>query len=161
MATIYKVFGKNVGKDVSITITDSLGNQVNAAQIGILTEFDVSAEYEQSETKSLINGGQTFHESLPHGAKCSMKFARTTGALEEMETSYRSNSQDGNQVIYQVQYQTKNRDGSINTRKLVDCKPHNWNLGSYKAGTGDVSQSVDFISGDIENNGASTNLFRV
>ena len=69
MATIFAVNGKNSGKDVSITITDSNGNQVNAAQLGILTHFSVMTDYSMSETKSIINGGQVFNEAIPHGLR--------------------------------------------------------------------------------------------
>jgi hypothetical protein len=156
--TIYSIDGKNSGKDVSITIKDNLGNQVNAAQIGILTHFSVETDYQMWETKSLINGGAVFFESLPHGSKCKMKFARYNSALEDMESSYRTNSLNGTQVSYTIQYQTVNRDGSINTRQLLNCKPHNWNLGEY-APDADVTQSVDFVSTDVSDTGSGSGLF--
>lgn len=156
MATIYKVTGKNTGKDVSVTITtfDNVGNQisqVNAAQLGILQDFEVECDYTNWETKSIINGGQCFYESLPHGAKCKLSLMRTSSALEDMETTYRRNSKNGVQLTYKIQYQTRNADGSFNTRALIDCKPHNWKLGSYKPDS-DVAQSVDFVSGDLTDN---------
>lgn len=158
MPTIYKITGKNSGKDVSITITDSDGNQVNAAQLGILTHFEVEADYVNWETKSIVNGGQVFHESLPHGAKCMMKFSRSGPGLEDMESNYRKKSQQGRQLSYTIQYQTQNPDGTHSTRRLVTAKPHNWKLGSYSPDA-DVTQGVDFVSLDLEANGANSGLF--
>lgn len=158
MSTVYQVVGKNSGKDVSITITDSNGRQYNAAQLGILTEFTVDTDYGLSETKSIINNGQSFFESLPRGSKAKLKFVRTNGALEDMESDYRKNSANGIQLSYTLQYQTKNRDGSINTRQLVECKPHNWSLGHYQAEQ-DVVQTVDFVSTGLNNTGTPSSLF--
>jgi hypothetical protein len=148
LATIYKISGKNSGKDVSVTISDNLGNQWNAAQIGIMTHFEISSDYAHSETKSIINGGQVFHETLPHGAKCKIKFSRYSAALEDMENSYRVNSQNGKQVVYQIQYQVQNRNTPVTTRKLVDCKPLNFSLGSFDPDK-DVEQGVEFVSVDL------------
>jgi hypothetical protein len=158
MTTIYPIVGKNSGKDVSVIITDSNGNQVAGAQIGILTHFSIGADYSQSETKSIINNGAVYYEAIPHGLKCSMKFSRTNSALQDMENSYRQNSYNGNQLSYTIQFMIQNRDGSINTGQLVNCKPHNWNLGEYVADQ-DVTQSVDFVSSDVNNNGMATALF--
>lgn len=153
MPTVYKVAGKNVGKDVSVTISDSLGNQFNAAQLGIMTHFEVEADYDMNETKSIINGGQSFFESLPQGAKVTIKLARSNGALEQLEAAYRRASRNGIQVNYTLQYQTVNRDSSINTHQLRGGKPHNWKLGAYGAGAGEVTQSVEFVFGELDDNG--------
>lgn len=158
MATIYEVVGKNSGKDVSVTITDSQGNQFNAAQIGILTHFKVTSNYKKAETESLINGGATYVESLPTTVECEMKFTRKDSGLEDMESLYRTQSFNGTQLSYTVQYQTQNRDGSINTRQLVKIKPESFDLGEYKPGE-DVTQSVKFVGSTVNNTGASSGLF--
>lgn len=158
MATVFLIAGKNSGKDVSVTITDSLGNQVNAAQLGIMTHFEVQTDYSQWETKSIINNGAVFYEALPHGSKCSFKFSRYNSALEDMESLYRTSSYAGLQLTYTIQFQTQNRDGTVNTRMLINCKPHNWNLGTYTADQ-DVTQSVDFVSSQLNSTGVSTALF--
>lgn len=162
MSTIFKVTGKNSGKDVSVTITEKLngqaGTQINAAQLFIMTHFEVESDYSMWETKSIINNGECFYESLPHGSKCMLKGARTNSALEDMESSYRRNSNNGIDVTYTIQYQTVNRNGTINTRALVNCKPHNWKLGGYNPDQ-DVAQGVDFVSGGINDNGTGSGLF--
>jgi hypothetical protein len=125
-----------------------------------MTHFSVETDYSNWETKSIVNGGQVFYESLPHGSKCKIKFSRYNSGLEDMETSYRNNSQNGIQVSYTIQYQTVNRDGTINTRQLINCKPHNWNLGEY-APDADVTQSVDFVSQNLSDTGSGSGLFGI
>jgi hypothetical protein len=166
VAIIFNYTGKNSGKDVSVLITAyANGNQVGqwyAAQLGIVTHFEVSTDYSNFETKSIVNGGAVFYESLPHGAKCSLKIVRSGNAasagLEDLESMYRQSSYDGVQLSFTVQYYTTNRDGSANIRSLTNCKPHNWNLGAYAADS-DVTQSVDFMSTDINNSGISSAIF--
>lgn len=148
MPILFKVDGKNNGKDVSITITDSLGRQYNVAQIGILTHFSVKADYTMWETKSIINGGQVFYESVPHGVKVSLKLVRYSSGLEDMESDYRTAAEQGIQLEYALQYLVTNRNGSINMRLLRKGKPHNFNLGDYAADK-DVDQSVDFVFAEI------------
>lgn len=158
MATTFLINGKNTGKDVSLTIIDSLGHTVSGAQLGILTHFEINAEYAIPKTKSIINNGQIFYESLPDGGKATIKLVRTNSALEDMEYSFRTNSLLGIQLTYTLQYQTMNRDGTVNTRQLLYCKPHNFNLGAYAAQE-DVTQSVEFEFSLVSNTGTSTSLF--
>lgn len=168
MATIFNYTGKNSGKDVSVLISAYNGStqvgQWYAAQLGIVTHFSVSTDYSHFETKSIVNGGAVFYESLPHGAKCSLKIVRSgsllAAGLEDLETMYRQSSYAGVQLTFNVQYLTQNRDGSISVRNLTACKPHNWNLGDYAADS-DVTQSVDFISTDINNNGVQSAIFPI
>lgn len=158
MATKFKINGKNVGKDVTVTIADSLGNQFNATELGIFTHFDIKTDYDLNETKSISNGGQSFFESIPHGIKCTLKFARTNGNLEDLESAYRNASANGVQVSYRLQYQVTNRDGSVNTRNLIEGKPHNWNLGEFGPGAGDVPQAVDLMFPAMQNTGQVSGL---
>lgn len=152
MTVKFKINGKNTGKDVSVTIKDSLGETVNAAQLGILTEFNITADYALLETKSIVNGGRTYFESLPHGAKCSLKFARSGPGLSKMENKYRKNSFNGVQLSYTLQWEVQERAGlPVTTQSLVDGKPHNWNLGDYKPDS-NVPCSVDFVFGDMDLN---------
>jgi hypothetical protein len=102
-----------------------------------------------------VNDGKTIYEAIPHGAKCKLKFNRAGGkksaGLEEIETLYRNNARRGNMMYFEVQYVTINRDGGSNARKLIDCKPHQFKLGDYSSDQ-PVSQEVDFMSGDIQDN---------
>lgn len=151
MGQIVKISGKNTGKDVSVIITDSRGRQYHAAQLGIMTHFEVDADYANNETKSIINEGQVFYETLPRGAKCKMKFSRYNSGLEDLESAYRQAARSGINLSYTIQYQVRNVDGSVSTRQLVDAKPLNFNLGNFVADQ-DVTQGVDWVSGDIRNN---------
>ena len=160
MGTVYKVSGPNSGKDVSITITafngdGSQAGQWNAAQFGILMHFEVESDYSMMEMKSIQNEGEVYYEALPHGAKCNIKINRAGGSgnagLEDLESLYRGQSKNGNQLYFTVMYQTKNRDQSTQTRALIHGKPHNWKLGAYTADQ-PVMQGVDFVSSDLQNN---------
>jgi hypothetical protein len=141
VAQLVNIAGKNTGKDVSVTITDSQGNQYTGAQLGIMTHFEVKAKYSLPETKSIINNGAVFYESIPHGLTCMMKFSRYGNGLEQFEQNYRNNSNNGIMLSYTIQYQTVNRDNTVNTSQLSFCKPHDWDLGAYQADQ-DVTQSV-------------------
>lgn len=147
MSQLVKITGKNTGKDVSVTIKDSNGNQLLAAEIFIMTHFEVKPKYSLSETKSIINDGQVFYESIPHGLEVIMKGTRYNGGLESFEQNYRDNSANGNMLTYTIQYQYKNRDNTTNSYTLSNLKPHDWDLGAATADQ-DVTQSVSFAGAD-------------
>lgn len=150
MSTLVKITGKNTGKDVSVVITDSQGKQYQAAQLGILTHFEVKPNYTLNKTKSIINNGAEFNESIPHGLQVILKFVRYNSGLEDFEANYRQQSNNGTMLSYTVQYQVANRDGSVSSNSVVMCKPHDFNLGAYTADQ-DVTQSVTFDGTDETN----------
>lgn len=153
--------GKNTGRDVNIVIKANPGGQsVKAEQLGIMTSFDCKTKNTHTETKSIINGGQTFSEVIPHGLTATMKFSRYNAGLSDLIIAYRDAWKQGVSMTFTMSFHVQNRDRTVDTYTLVEGKPLDGDLGNFQ-GDQDVTQSITFEFRDIQKSGGGTNLFKI
>jgi hypothetical protein len=150
--------GQNVGKDATVTIRASTGETYAAEQLGLLTDVKVSFKNSDIETKTIVGGGRTFYEVIPHGLTLSLSFARYNGNLTNLMTSYRINWFNGVRMYFTLQIQIRNPDGSVNTYTFTQCKPTRGSLGDFKPDAA-VIQTLDFECQDVTDNSGTLGLF--
>lgn len=157
MAT-FAINGQNVGRDATVTLRASTGESVPAETLGLLTDVKINFKNSDVETKTIVGGGMTFYEVIPHGLTLSLSFARYNGNLTNLMTSYRTNWFNGVRVYFTIQVQVRNPDGSVNTYTLTQCKPTRGSLGEFKPDAA-VVQTLDFECQDVQDNSGTLGIF--
>ena len=142
------ILGPNVGKDISITITDSLGNTYVQDALGILTNVDPKFKYKHHETESLTQGGRSWNISIPKGGTIKIKFKRYNAGVTKLLLNYNSNWRSGTVIDYTIQMQIQNRDGTIDSFQGQHCVPTEGDGGMFSPDT-DVPQEIGFECSDI------------
>lgn len=72
--------GYNVGTDISVTISNDLGDVFPANNIGHMMRFESTFIFEELKIVPISNGGRPLFESIPNGITGSMEFTRYNGA---------------------------------------------------------------------------------
>lgn len=111
----------NVGQDVSVVLSRSDGKRWTSEQLGILTDIECDFEDHEVTVKGMNFKGLPSHISIPAGVMGKISFARIDATLAKVLAERQSAFYDSGQLYYYtLQFQVRNRDGSIDSCSVMN-----------------------------------------
>lgn len=148
--------GYSIGTDLGVSISDNFGDQFPIDALGLLMDFDSSADDAIIKVVPITNGGKPIFQTVWVGGKGRMTFTRQNGNLQSMVLELMAAYHNSGIIpSFAIAISILNRDGSIDEYLFTGVQfqtPHFGNFAAMK----EVNQGIDFVWSDCVKTGGGT-----
>lgn len=123
--------GFNVGQQISLNLTDALGNNYD---MGRITRFSHTSKGTELESKTIVKNGYVDHKDMREGWTGEVVVDRTNGKWDALEAAQeQSFHAGGGQLYFTLKATIVNDDGTIDVLQFIRCAfkmttAGNWSL---------------------------------
>ena len=150
--------GFNVGTDITLAISDSIGDIFVSEDLGYLTEFDSTADDTPLKVVPIDNGGIPIFQTIWSGVSGSMIFVRNGPAfgqliIDLMNAYYLA----GIIPQFNIAVNVRNRDGTIDEYLYTGAQFSKPSFGNFR-GIKEVDMKVAFVASQLQTTGSAVSF---